>query len=154
MKKLLFAISLIVITCSISFAKSTPEVIFKVDTETNFLGSNHRIEVMKVEDLDFPGIFLYVSYAVRGGIKGDLGFADEESRFDLDYIKEGVVKSNPKIKSGKTVEFLSKSAGPFFRSMLINRYYDGESNSLVYLVIARGAIKGSPYNQICAVKLD
>lgn len=161
MKKILFWICLFLFTsCSTqswwintsSSGSKEPYEIGSVDTAFKFLWPDHKIEVGGVPDPKVSWITCFYSRAKTGGISGGLGLAEDTSGASVSCRKTGDIKFIESIK--QTEEIWNESTSIFFKKLRIVRFYDKNSNSLIYLVYSDKLIDGSPKNSISAVSLE
>lgn len=123
-----------------------------VTTEWKALGANHRVVVMAYTDPDIPEITCYVSQAKTGGVSGSLGLAEDPSNFALSCVKTRPIEQLKKNLPAEARVF-SQSTNIWFKSTRVQRIYDKEQATVVYLAISRHLIDGSPANAVSAVSL-
>ncbi len=129
-----------------------PYTIGSVDTAFNLIGPDHKIEVGWVPDPKISGITCFYSRAKTGGITGAIWLAEDTSDASVACRQTGKIIFNEAIWASE--EIWSKDTSIFFKSLQIVRFYDKNSNSLIYLVYSDKLIDGSPKNSISAVALD
>lgn len=126
------------------------EVIGEVSTTWRMMG-NDKIVVEAVNDDEVSGVTCHISYAKTGGISGNMGFADDPSRFSIACRQTGpLVAKNPLPKQTEIAGF-KRSA--IFKEMKVVRMMDTKNNVMVYLVYATKLIDGSPFNSISSVPM-
>lgn len=135
-----------------SEAKIDPYEIGSVDTAFKILGPDHKIEVGWVPDPKVSGITCFYSRAKTGGITGWLGLAQDTSDASVACRQTGKISFKESIKPVE--EIWNESTSIFFKKLRIVRFYDANSNSLIYLVYSDKLIDGSPKNSISAVALE
>ncbi len=129
-----------------------PYEIGSVDTAFKLLWPDHKIEVGGVPDPKISGITCFYSRAKTGGISGGLGLAEDTSDASVSCRKTGDIVFRESIQ--QTEEIWNESTSIFFKKLRIIRFYDKNSNSLIYLVYSDKLIDGSPKNSISAVSLE
>lgn len=131
-----------------SFARDLGDV----NTAFKLIGPDHKIVVLAFEDTKVSGVTCFLSRAKSGGISGALGLAEDTSDASVACRQTGPISFKDKI--GEKEEVFTEKASILFKKMRIVRFYDPQSNSLVYLVYSDKLIDGSPKNSISAVWLD
>jgi CreA protein len=123
-----------------------------VSTSFRILGPNDKIAVTAFEDPDIQGVSCYVARPKTGGIKGGLGLAEDPSLASVSCVQTGPVKFTGKIDARKSgAEVFDESRSLIFKSLDINRLYDKENGSLIYVVRTRRIIEGAPTTSISVV---
>jgi CreA protein len=135
-----------------SEAKIDPYEIGSVDTAFKLLGPDHKIEVGWVPDPKISGITCFYSRAKTWWISGWLGLAQDTSDASVACRQTGKIQFKESIQSVE--EIWNESTSFFFKKLRIVRFYDSNSNSMIYLVYSDKLIDGSPKNSISAVALD
>lgn len=133
---------------STSFARDLGEV----STAFKFFGPDHKIIVLAFEDPKVTGVSCFLSRAKAGGFSGAIGLAEDTSDASVACRQTGQMSFKEKI--GDKEEVFTERTSALFKKMRIVRFYDTQSNSLVYLVYSDKLIDGSPKNSISAVWLD
>jgi CreA protein len=129
-----------------------PYEIGTVDTAFKLIWPDHKIEVWGVPDPKISGITCFYSRAKKWGISGGLGVAEDTSDASVSCRKTGDIIFRDSIK--ETEEIWNESTSFFFKKLRIVRFYDKNSNSLVYLVYSDRLVDGSPKNSISAIALE
>ncbi len=129
-----------------------PYEIGSVDTAFQLIGPDHKIEVGGVPDPKVSGITCFYSRAKTGGITGWLGLAQDTSDASVACRQTGKISFKEAINPVE--EIWNESTSFFFKKLRIVRFYDPNSNSLIYLVYSDRLIDGSPKNSISAVALE
>lgn len=131
-----------------------PTRIGQVSTTFKLLGRNDQIVVDRYDDPKVDGVSCYMSRAVKGGIKGSLGFAEDPSRFSIACRATGKVTLKGEPPKNELV--FGASANWLFKEIRVSRLWDPEKRMLVYLVWSTQALtpEGSPYNSVSAVHVD
>lgn len=132
----------------VSFARDLGDV----DTAFQLVGPDHKIVVLAFEDPKVAGITCFLSRAKTGGLSGALGLATDTSDASVACRQTGPISFKEQI--GNKDEVFTEKTSVLFKKMRIVRFYDQQSNSLVYLVYSDKLIDGSPKNSISAVWLD
>ena len=135
-----------------SGAKTDPYEIGSVDTAFKLLWPDHKIEVWWVPDPQISGITCFYSRAKTWGISGGLWLAQDTSDASVACRQTGKISFKGSIEPVE--EIWNESTSLFFKKLRIVRFYDTNSNSLIYLVYSDKLIDGSPKNSISAVALD
>ncbi len=140
---------------SASTTQSTPTEpyeIGEVDTAFQRVWPDHSIEIGAVPDPKITGISCFYSRAKTGGIKWWLGLAEDTSDASVACRQTWPIVFKESIKDKE--EIRHESTNLFFKKMRIVRFYDEQSNSLIYLVYSDKLIDGSPKNSISAIALN
>jgi len=135
-----------------SEVQTDPYEIGSVDTAFKILWPDHKIEVGGVPDPKVSGITCFYSRAKTGGITGGLGLAQDTSDASVACRQTGRISFKEAINPVE--EIWNESTSFFFKKLRIVRFYDVNSNSLIYLVYSDKLIDGSPKNSISAVALE
>ena len=123
-----------------------------VTTAFKLLGPNHRIVVSAFDDPKIKGITCYVARPRTGGIAGGLGLAEDPSIASVSCTQTGPVMVQGKINdSERGEEVFDESRSIIFKSLKINRLYDRQNGSLVYVVRTTRLIEGSPTTSVSVV---
>ena len=146
-RKVLIA-AIFALISSVSFARDLGDV----DTAFKLIGPDHKIVVLAFEDPKVTGVTCFLSRAKSGGIMGAVGLATDTSDASVACRQTGPMSFKEKI--GDKEEVFTEKTSILFKKMRIVRFYDPQSNSLVYLVYSDKLIDGSPKNSISAVWLD
>ncbi len=129
-----------------------PYTIGSVDTAFKIIGPDHKIEVGGVPDPKVAWVTCFYSRAKKGGISGGLGLAEDTSDASVSCRKTGDIRFIEPIQNAE--EIWNESTSFFFKKLRIVRFFDKNSNSLIYLVYSDRLIDGSPKNSISAVALE
>ena len=127
-----------------------------VSTTFRLLGAaNDKIKIEAFADPKIDGITCYISRAVTGGITGAIGLAEDTSDASIECKQTGpiVFKEAINIRE-KGEEVFNERRSILFKALHVNRFYDAEANTLVYLTWSDKLIEGSPKNSISAVTLE
>lgn len=123
----------------------------KVSTRFHLLGPNDRIVVDGFDDPKVQGVACHISRAVTGGIKGELGFAEDTSDASIACRQVGPIKLAPDLKDGESV--FDERRSLVFKQLHVVRFHDRERNVLVYVAYSDRVIEGSPKNSISSVPI-
>lgn len=115
--------------------------------------NNDKVCVEAFKDPDISGITCHVSFAKTGGVKGAIGLAEDPSRFSLACRQTGPVVAQKPIPLKSDTIFKERTS-IIFKTLNVNRFFDKQNNTLVYLVTSTKIIDGSPYNSISSVPLQ
>lgn len=122
-----------------------------INTNFRWLGPDDKIVVERYDDPEVKNVSCYMSRAVTGGVKGELGVAENPSRFSIACRAVGPVTAPPNLPHSQVIRFISASL--FFKSFQIHRSIDPQKHVLVYTVVSTRLINGSPFNSISVVPL-
>jgi CreA protein len=123
----------------------------EVSTNFRWIGPNDRIVVDGFDDPKVKGVACHISRAVTGGIKGELGLAEDTSDASIACRQVGPIKMDPDMKDGESV--FEERRSFIFKRLHVVRFYDKERNVLVYVSYSDRVIKGSPKNAISSVPI-
>ncbi len=121
-----------------------------VDTKWN-LTVDDKICIQAFRDPRIDGVVCHVSRAVKGGVSGALGLAEDTSDASIACRQIGPINIPEKLKDGESVFRESRSL--WFKSLRVVRFYDKPNNSLVYLTYSDKLVDGSPKNSISTVPI-
>ncbi len=129
------------------------EQIGHVDINFKLVGPDDKIVIEAFDDPDVAGVTCYYSHAIKGGLKGAAGLAEDSADASLDCkqtahitLPEEIIKN-----TGKPQRVLKKRTSMLFKTLQIMRFYDQTRNTLVYLVYSDKILEGSPQNSISVV---
>jgi len=121
----------------------------EVSTNFRWIGPNDRIAVDGFDDPKVPGVACHVSRAVTGGIKGELGLAEDTSDASIACRQIGPIRIPADLQDGEPV--FEERRSFIFKKLHVVRFYDKARNVLVYVSYSDRVIKGSPKNSISSV---
>lgn len=126
-----------------------------VSTTFRMLGmANDKIKIEGFEDPKISGVTCFVSRAVTGGVKGAVGLAEDTSDASITCLQTGpIVFKEAILTREKGEEVFSERRSILFKSLQVTRFFDKDSNTLVYLTWSDKLIEGSPKNSVSAVTL-
>jgi CreA protein len=123
-----------------------------VSTAFKLVGPNHKIVITAFNDPKVKGVTCYVARPRTGGIKGGLGLAEDPSLASVSCVQTGPITFSGKIDTDKSgEEVFDESRSIIFKSLQIDRIYDQENGSLVYVARTTRIIEGSPDTSISVV---
>ena len=120
-----------------------------VSTKFRWLGPNDKIVVDGFDDPKVQGVACFISRAQTGGVKGELGVAEDTSDASIACRQIGPIKFNGELKDGERV--FDERRSLVFKKLQVVRFFDRERNVLVYVAYSDRVIEGSPKNSISAV---
>ena len=120
-----------------------------VSTNFRWLGPNDKIAVDGFDDPQVPGVACHISRAVTGGIKGELGLAEDTSDASIACRQVGPIQVPSDLKDGESV--FEERRSLIFKRLHVVRFYDKPRNVLVYVSYSDRVIQGSPKNAISSV---
>jgi CreA protein len=121
----------------------------QVSTRFRWLGPNDRIVVDGFDDPKVTGVACHISRAVTGGIKGEMGFAEDTSDASIACRQVGPIQIAPDIRDGESV--FDERRSLVFKQLHVVRFYDRKRNVLVYVSYSDRVLQGSPKNSISSV---
>lgn len=121
----------------------------QVSTRFRWLGPNDRIVVDGFDDPKVKGVACHISRAVTGGIKGELGFAEDTSDASITCRQVGPIQIADTLKDGESV--FDERRSLVFKRLQVVRFYDRQRNVLVYVSYSDRVLEGSPKNSISSV---
>lgn len=151
---------LVVLALLLSFSTlALSRTIGEVSTVFRALGANDKIIIEAFPDPQIPEISCYLSRAKAGGVTGAIGVAEDRSEASISCVKKSAVaktKVLDEIVRGKHEghDVFKKSTSIAFKTIQVVRFYDKESNTVVYLAYSDKLIEGSPNNAVFAVTLN
>jgi CreA protein len=121
----------------------------QVSTRFRWLGPNDKIVVDGFDDPKVKGVACHISRAETGGIKGELGVAEDTSDASIACRQVGPIQLPPDLKDGESV--FDERRSLLFKRLHVVRFYDRGRNVLVYVAYSDRLIEGSPKNSISSV---
>jgi CreA protein len=121
----------------------------EVSTHFRWLGPNDRIVVDGFDDPKVHGVACHISRAVTGGIKGELGLAEDTSDASIACRQVGPIRFAGELKDGENV--FEERRSLIFKRLHVVRFYDKTRNVLVYVSYSDRVLQGSPKNSISTV---
>jgi CreA protein len=123
----------------------------QVSTRFRWMGPNDRIVVDGFDDPKVRGVACHISRAVTGGIKGELGLAEDTSDASIACRQVGPIQIAGDLKDGETV--FDERRSLLFKRLHVVRFYDRGRNVLVYVSYSERVLEGSPKNAISSVPI-
>ena len=127
------------------------EVIGSVSTVFKLMGPNDKIIIEAFDDPKVEGVTCHLSRAVKGGLSGAVGLAEDTSDASIACRQVGPISFKGEIENGQ--EVFKKDTSILFKSMQVVRFLDKKRNVLIYLVYSDRLIDGSPKNSISTVPI-
>jgi CreA protein len=121
----------------------------EVSTRFRWLGPNDRIVVDGFDDPKVRGVACHLSRAVTGGIKGELGLAEDTSDASIACRQVGPIEFVGKLNDGESV--FDERRSLVFKRLHVVRFFDRARNVLVYVTYSDRVLEGSPKNSISSV---
>ena len=154
MKKLALTggvIVLVVLLALVLWIWSRPErgTTGEVSTRFRFIGPNDKIVVDGFDDPKVAGVACHISRAVTGGVKGELGLAEDTSDASIACRQVGPIRITGELEDGESV--FDERRSLVFKQLHVVRFFDRERNVLVYVSFSDRVIEGSPKNSISTV---
>lgn len=144
---------LLIIVISALWIFSRPErgTTGSVSTKFRWLGPNDKIVVDGFDDPKVQGVACHIARAQTGGIKGQIGVAEDTSDASIACRQVGPIKIIGELKDGETVFDEHRSVA--FKKLQVVRFFDRKRNVLVYVSYSDRVIEGSPKNSISTVPI-
>lgn len=121
-----------------------------VDTKWN-LTVDDKICIQAFRDPRIDGVVCHVARALKGGVKGALGLAEDTSDASIACRQIGPITVPDKLKDGEQVFREGRSL--LFKTLHVVRFHDKPNNTLVYLSYSDKLVDGSPKNSISTVPI-
>ena len=122
-----------------------------VSTHFRWLGPNDKIVIDGFNDPKVQGVACHIARAETGGIKGELGVAEDTSDASIACRQIGPIKIVGELKDGERV--FDERRSLVFKKLQVVRFLDRERNVLVYVAYSDRFIEGSPKNSISTVPI-
>ena len=123
----------------------------EVSTRFRWLGRNDQIVVDAFDDPKVQGVTCHISRAETGGVKGQLGVAEDTSDASIACRQVGPIKILSELKEGERV--FDERRSLLFKTLQVVRFFDRERQVLVYVAYSDRVIEGSPKNSISTVPI-
>ncbi len=134
--------------CASAAAGAIAEEIGSVSTNFRMTGSD-KVVIEAYDDPQVDGVTCYVSRARTGGIKGQLGMAEDPPEASIACRQVGPIGFKGPIKQQDNV--FSERMSILFKALHVVRAVDRKRNTLVYLTYSDRIVSGSPQNSVTAV---
>ena len=122
-----------------------------VTTQFHWLGPNDKIVVDGFDDPKVQGVACHISRAQTGGMKGEMGVAEDTSDACIACRQIGPIKILTELKDGERV--FDERRSLIFKQLKVVRFFDRERNVLVYVAYSDRVLTGSPKNSISTVPI-
>jgi CreA protein len=122
-----------------------------VSTHFRLFGPNDKIVVDGFDDPKVQGVACHISRAQTGGMKGELGVAEDTSDASIACRQVGPIKIVGELKDGERV--FDEHRSLVFKKLQVVRFFDRNRNVLVYVAYSDRIIEGSPKNSISTVPI-
>ena len=122
-----------------------------VSTHFRLLGPNDKIVIDGFNDPKVQGVACHIARAETGGVKGQLGVAEDTSDASIACRQVGPIKILSEFKDGESV--FDEHRSLMFKKLQVVRFFDREHNVLVYVAYSDRVIEGSPKNSISTVPI-
>ncbi|MFA6224577.1 MAG: CreA family protein [Desulfomonilaceae bacterium] len=122
-----------------------------VSTHFRLLGPNDKIVIDAFDDPKVQGVACFISRAETGGVKGQLGVAEDTSDASIACRQVGPIKIVGELKEGERV--FDEHRSLVFKKLQVVRFFDRKRNALVYVAYSDRVIEGSPKNSVSAVPI-
>ncbi|MDQ0138617.1 CreA family protein [Cupriavidus necator] len=129
-------------------ASASAEEIGSVSTNFRMTGSD-KVVIEAYDDPQVDGITCYVSRARTGGIKGQLGMAEDPPEASIACRQVGPIGFKGPIRQQDNV--FTERMSILFKALHVVRAVDRKRNTLVYLTYSDRIVSGSPQNSVTAV---
>ncbi|MDB5491343.1 MAG: creA protein [Micavibrio sp.] len=148
---MLFCAAFLISGVSVAEARDIGEV----STTFRMLGvANDKIKLEVFEDPKIDGVSCTVARAVTGGVKGAIGIAEDTSDASIACTQTGPIRFREAIAMReKGEEVFNERRSILFKKLRVTRFFDKDSNMLIYLTWSEKLIEGSPKNAVSAVAL-
>jgi CreA protein len=122
-----------------------------ISTNFRFLGPNDKIVIDGFDDPKVQGVACHISRAQTGGVKGQLGVAEDTSDASIACRQIGPIKIVGDLKDGEGV--FDEHRSLVFKRLHVVRFFDRQRNVLVYVSYSDRLMAGSPKNSISTVPI-
>ena len=122
-----------------------------ISTQFRWIGSNDTIVIDGFDDPKVEGVACHISRAQTGGVKGELGVAEDTSDASIACRQIGPIKITGDLKDGEQV--FDEHRSIVFKKLKVVRFFDRKRNVLVYVAYSDRIIQGSPKNSISTVPI-
>ena len=122
-----------------------------VSTHFRWLGPNDKIVIDGFDDPKVQGVACHIARAETGGVKGQLGVAEDTSDASIACRQVGPIKVVGELKDGELVFDEHRSLA--FKKLKVVRFFDRKRNVLIYVAYSDRVIEGSPQNSISVVPI-
>lgn len=123
----------------------------EISTHFRWIGPNDKIVIDGFDDPKIQGVACHISRAQTGGMKGELGVAEDTSDVSIACRQVGPIKIIGEIKDGERV--FDERRSLVFKRLQVVRFFDPKRNVLIYVAYSDRVIEGSPKNSISTVPI-
>ncbi|WP_454738166.1 CreA family protein [Cupriavidus necator] len=136
------------VACVAAVTAAQAEEIGSVSTNFRVTGSD-KVVIEAYDDPQVDGVTCYVSRARTGGIKGQLGMAEDPPEASIACRQVGTIAFKAPLRQQDNV--FSERMSILFKTLHVVRAVDRKRNTLVYLTYSDRIVSGSPQNSVTAV---
>ena len=122
-----------------------------ISTHFRWFGPNDKIVIDAFDDPKVQGVTCHIARAQTGGLKGELGVAEDTSDASIACRQIGPIKILGELKDGERV--FDERRSLIFKKLQVVRFFDHQRNVLVYVAYSDRVIEGSPKNSISTVPI-
>ncbi len=122
-----------------------------ISTRFRWFGPNDKIVIDAFDDPKVQGVTCHIARAQTGGLKGELGVAEDTSDASIACRQIGPIKILGELKDGERV--FDERRSLIFKKLQVVRFFDRQRNVLVYVAYSDRVIEGSPKNSISTVPI-
>ena len=122
-----------------------------VSTHFRLFSPSDKIVIDSFNDPKVQGVVCHIARAQTGGVKGELGLAEDTSDASISCCQVGPIKILGELKDGESV--FDEHRSLVFKKLQVVRFFDREHNVLVYVAYSDRVIEGSPKNSISTVPI-
>lgn len=140
--------TLLALACVAAATGAHAEEIGSVSTNFRMTGSD-KVVIEAYDDPQVDGVTCYVSRARTGGIKGQLGMAEDPPEASIACRQVGTIAFKGPLRQQDNV--FSERMSILFKALHVVRAVDRKRNTLVYLTYSDRIVTGSPQNSVTAV---
>ncbi|CAN7586536.1 CreA protein [compost metagenome] len=140
--------TVLAVACLVAASGAYAEEIGSVSTNFRMTGSD-KVVIEAYDDPQVDGVTCYVSRARTGGIKGQLGMAEDPPEASIACRQVGTIAFKGPIRQQDNV--FSERMSILFKALHVVRAVDRKRNTLVYLTYSDRIVSGSPQNSVTAV---
>ncbi|AEI80172.1 protein CreA [Cupriavidus necator N-1] len=140
--------TVLAVACLAAASGAYAEEIGSVSTNFRMTGSD-KVVIEAYDDPQVDGVTCYVSRARTGGIKGQLGMAEDPPEASIACRQVGTIAFKGPIRQQDNV--FSERMSILFKVLHVVRAVDRKRNTLVYLTYSDRIVSGSPQNSVTAV---
>ena len=122
-----------------------------VSTHFRLFSLSDKIVIDSFNDPKVQGVVCHIARAQTGGVKGELGLAEDTSDASISCCQVGPIKILGELKDGESV--FDEHRSLVFKKLQVVRFFDREHKVLVYVAYSDRVIEGSPKNSISTVPI-